>query len=135
MACEGIVFSILLWKEGIVSVFFFCGACLAAGVWDGDGGREGRGREGRGREGRGREGRGMEGRGREGRVGEWERGKDVRSFQSRIQICGLFLKPLDLLFERLVLACLLSVLGHEEGDFLLEGADGFFGFVGFDVGL
>ena len=115
MACEGIVFSILLWKEGIVSVFFFCGACLAAGVWDGDGGREGRGRE--------------------GRVGEWERGKDVRSFQSRIQICGLFLKPLDLLFERLVLACLLSVLGHEEGDFLLEGADGFFGFVGFDVGL
>lgn len=96
-------------------LFFSVGACLAAGVWDGDGGRKGRGKE--------------------GRVGEWERGKDVRSFQSGIQICGLFLKPLDLLFEGLVFAGLLSVFGHEEGDFLLEGADGFFGFVGFDVGL
>lgn len=62
-------------------------------------------------------------------------GNHVRSFQSRIQIRGLFLKPLDLLFERLIFAGLLSVFGHEEGDFLLEGADRFFGFVGFDVGL
>lgn len=69
--------------------------------------------------------------------GSWGNGRKVgvRSFQSRIQILALFLKPMDFLFEGLVLAGLFFVFGQEEGDFLLEGADGFFGFVGFDVGL
>lgn len=59
----------------------------------------------------------------------------IRSFQSDLQLVVAFFEGLELLLKRVVFAALFCVFGHQEGDFLLERADGFLGAVGFDVGL
>lgn len=60
-------------------------------------------------------------------------GLNIRSFQPCFEIIVARFQRVDLVLEGFVLSSLFFALGHEEGDFLVEGADVGFGFVVFDV--